>query len=496
MAGNVLPVANTIQLWPNKRLVSNLYQDDTNMRESAYRTLNRQNYSVSFGPTVMGATAQNLNFNKDSIVNHVLVEFELPSLAADKMSAGRGLPVGWAWSLCRRIVMQYSGSNALEIQGRDNFIRALAEADTREKRNQLIKLGGNAIYKSSPTKIEGADPDGKFRGAILVYLPHSSVSGQKQIGYDCSQANSAPIIRMDLASAEDVWTDLTITGDNAALADITFEMRQVAGKFYVGETAMIDSINSRRDRVGPMGNAQSLFFFAYPNYWSQAVKVNPQVRPVDNTLVKSEQYASNQMEVTLNGFLNGSIQYLIVYCERTGGFADSQGAVANNGADVQRPKRAPLKYVKLTNIKITYGGGNTIYEAPTERIGQLVDLVNNPVDSSYDLTVLNRSGVTDTVTVVPGDVKGYFYRIQIAQFSELYKMFSLLQTGANLGSDTLKLTATVVDNLYQDGTAQIDYQLNVQQIYQVSMTTARGNIKWDFVNPTPQALPAQLSIST
>lgn len=485
MAGNVLPIANTIQLWQNKRLVSNLYQDDTNMRESAYRTLNRQNYSVSFGPTSMGSTAQSLNFNKDSIVNHVLVEFELRELNETNLSNGMGLPEGWAWILCRRTVMQYSGSNALEIQGRDNFIRCMAECETKEKRAQLLALGGNRVYLEGG-QVVGADADGVVRGAILIYLPHSSVSGAKQIGFDCSQTNSAPIIRMDLRDASEMWTELKNLGDSAAVVtDITPEMKRVEGKFYVGETAMIDSINSRRDKVGPMGNAQSLMFFAYPNYWSKVVRLSS--LPTSNLAVSQKQ------EVTVDSFLNGSLQYLILYVERLNGFETSigGGAPADN-----RPKRNPLSLVRLTDIKVTYGGGNSVYEAPTERIATLIDAVNNPLDSTFSYNKLSRSGAVDTVTIADDPSTSYFYRIQISQFSELYKMFSLLQTGANLGSDVLKLSFKIIDNFGSTIPGNIDYQVNVQQVYQTSMTVARGNVIWNFVNPSPQALPAQLSIST
>jgi len=488
MAGNVLPVANTIQLWQNKKLVSNLYQDDTNIRESAYRTLNRQNYSFGFGPVNMGSSAPSLNFNKDSIVNHVLVEFELPDLTALNISNGMGLSEGWAWQLVRRYSMQYSGSQALEIDGRQNFIRCMAECESKEKRQSLIALGGNRVYLEAGV-LKGADSDGKVRGAVLIYLPHSSVSGSKQIGYDCSQANSAPIIRLDLTSAEDLWTDLSIPGDTGAVStDIVPAMRALNGRFHVGETAMIDSINSRRDKVGPMGNAQSLMFFAYPNNFSKNFEVAGRANAVGEVAV------SNTVPITIDSFLNGSLQYLLLFVERLDGFDDSSGLTG--GGATARPKKNPLNYVRLSDIKLTYGGGNTVYEAQTERICSLIDTVVNPLDSTYYYNALSRSGVADTVTVPTTPSGGYFYRIQISQFSELYKMFSLLQTGANMGSDILRLSFKVIDNFTTQSGAAVRYRCNVQQVYQTSMTTARGNIKWDFVNPTPQALPAQLSIST
>lgn len=492
MSGNVLPIANTIQLWNNKRLVSNLYQDDTNMRESAYRTLNRQNYSVSFANVRMGSTANSLNFNKDSIVNHVLIEFELPGVNAATLSNGRGLPAGWAWMLVRRYTMQYSGSNSLEIHGRDNFIRAMAEAETKEKRDQLIALGGSAVYKSGPATVEGADSDGIIRGAVLLYLPHSSVSGAKQIGFDCSQCNSSPIIRLDLTSALEMWTDLKNLSDTVAVNNsINEEMQKVNGKFYVGETAMIDSANSRRDMVGPSGLSQSLMFFGYPGNFQTFISINSKVPtlPVDVQIENSD-----TQNVTIDSFLNGSCQYLLLYVEREDGFEDAVGI--GGVFATQRQKRNPLKYVRLSNIKITYGGGNTVYEAPTERIANLLDTVINPNDSTFNYESIYRSGVPDAVDVVKVPTQGYFYRIQISQFSELYKMFSLLQTGANLGSDQLKLSMQIVDNPYCQTVRPIKYRVNVQQLYQASMTVARGNVKFDFVNSSPQALPAQLSIST
>lgn len=503
MSGNVLPIANTIQLWNNKKLVSNLYQDDTNMRESAYRTLNRQNFSSDFGPVSMGASSQSLVFNKSSILNHVLVEFVLNDLTAATLSEGRGLPEGWAWQLVRRFTMQYSGSNSLEIDGRQNFVRCMAECETKEKRQTLIRLGGNKVYKSG-TKIEGADPDGKVRGAVLLYTPHSSVSGAKQVGYDASQANSAPIIRLDLADAGEMWTDLkNLAGaspDNTLNNSITNQMRIVSGKFYVGETAMIDTANSRRDMVGPSGQSQSLMFFAYPGDWNTVKEIAPVIGTVANIST------SGSVDVTIDSFLNGSCQYLLLFVERIGDYDFTVGETSTTGGAtvgaVNRPKRNPLKYLQLTNIKLSYGGGNSVYEAPTARIAGLIDTVVNPLDSSFSYDALSRSGDSDAVVIASDPQTSYFYRIQISQFSELYKMFSLLQTGANLGSDNLKLSFQIHDNFVQGAATPpatnntFKYRVNVQQVYQTSMTTARGNIKWDFVNPSPQALPAQLQVST
>lgn len=488
MSGNVLPIANTIQLWNNKKLVSNLYQDDTNMRESAYRTLNRQNYTKSFSNVTMGSSSNFLNFNKDSIVNHVLVEFELPGVTAANVPNGLFLPRGWAWSLIRRYTMQYSGSNALEIFGRDNFIRCMAECETRQKREQLIALGGNAVYKNGDNLV-GADADGKVKGAVLIYLPHSSISGLKQIGFDCSQCNSSPIINLDLAPSGEVWQSLKNKTDTATvITAIPATLETVNGKFYVGETAMIDSANSRRDMVGPNGPSQSLYFFAYPGNFEDVVSVPTSLGTVGTVL------PSPLQTVTVNQFLNGSCQYLILYAERLDGFEDAAGLSQPDNV----PKHNPLNLVRLQNIKVTYGGGSTIYEAESDRIANLIDTVVNPVDSSYTYTTVDRSGGVDIVTKAEGPNVGYFYRIQLAQFSELYKMFSLLQTGANLGSDNLKLSFQILDNFIQLSAPlnPIRYRISVQQVYQTSMTVARGNVKFDFISMSPQALPAQLTIST
>ena len=81
-----------------------------------------------------------------------------------------------------------------------------------------------------------------------------------------------------------------------------------------------------------------------------------------------------------------------------------------------------------------------------------------------------------------------------------YNVFLTYDDQNVLNLNNLKISYRVIDDFTQEegagSLAKISYRANVQQVYQTSMTTARGNIKWDFVNPTPQALPAQLSIST
>jgi len=451
----------------------------------------------------MGSTSIELKFNKDSIVNHVLVQFTIkfgPN-PDDTLSMGVGLEAGWAWKLVRRHVMQYSGSQSLEILGIDNYIRCMAECESVQKRNQLIELGGSAVYRNEAGTIIGLDSEGNAKGSILLYTPHSSVSGAKQVGFDCSQCNSSPLIRLDLASPSEVYTNLSASQDPTPLTNITYtsEMTSVEGMFYVGETAMIDTANSRRDMVGPSGPSQSLMFFAYPGHFDAIVKKN-----ANNTTNPAPQVIGDVDlgDITINQFINGSCQYLLIAVQRLD-YLDSYGPnIAPDNRPNNMAKGAFNNFLRVSKMKITYGGGNTIYETDEIGVAELIDLVVNPVDSSFDVRTFRRLAQTgaDATAAYPAEQvvgKSYFYRIQLSQFSELYKMFSLLQTGANLGSDNLKLSLTVKDSLQVAGTGkEIRYRVNVQQVYQTSMTVARGNVKWDYVNPSPQALPAQLQVST
>jgi hypothetical protein len=82
---------------------------------------------------------------------------------------GLALPLGWGYSLLRRLGYRYGSSQLYYITGAQNLIQTLALCEDSGKKQQMLFLGGQAI--TSPA--DWADPV-KRTAYVFLRLPHSS----------------------------------------------------------------------------------------------------------------------------------------------------------------------------------------------------------------------------------------------------------------------------------------------------------------------------------
>lgn len=486
---SILPVAATVRNRAQPK--SNVYQDNSNLTVSSARVLNKEAYRFSFQSLQLPSSANTLTIPKNLMVSHVLCQFQF-NLTPAGSSTGWYLPNGWGFSAIRRIVMQYGGSEQLEIDGRDNMLRAMNEAEDDRKKAALIELAGSAVYNNNGTDIVGLDDGqnvtagGIATAVVPIYLPHSSVNSSRQIPFDSGVLNQNITIRVDMYSPEELWQQTRWDAD-AAPAALTSEQRQLTkAEFAVGQQSMIDSVASKAALVGPNGDRQLNYFFYYPQHFEKPFKLPINSVAADpNASVKTLSAVEN---ITLNGFRAGSLQSILLYCERTDGFR-YRNSPAQNGM------RNPLDYVELADVKLEFGG-QIVYQSENSKLGRALDIMVNLNDSSYGYTPVGRAALNDPDAADPGRVP--YVRIQISQFSEVFRDY--LQSGAQLSADTMQLSFRVVDdrdvlNTRTAAAPEITYRLHAMYVYQAALSVARGVGSFSFVNPSPApSQPQQLQM--
>lgn len=485
---SVLPVAATVRNRAQPK--SNIYQDNSNLVESSARVLNKEAYRFSFQSLQLPSSANTLTIPKNLMVSHVLCQFQF-NLTAAGSSPGWYLPSGWGFSAIRRIVMQYGGSEQLEIDGRDNLVRAMNECEDDRKKAALLELAGSGVYNNGGTDIVGLDDGQDITGGLAtavvpIYLPHSSVNSSRQIPFDSGVLNQNITIRVDLYSPEEIWQQ-TRWDTDAAPAALTNEQRSLTkAEFAVGQQAMIDSVASKAALVGPNGDRQLNYFFYYPQHFEKPFKLP--INSVTGDPGASVKTLSEVEHVTLNGFRAGSLQSVLLYCERTDGFR-YRNSPAQNGM------RNPLDYVELADVKLEFGG-QIVYQSENSKLGRALDIMVNINDSSYGYTPIGRVALNDPDAADPTRVP--YVRIQLSQFSEVFRDY--LQSGAQMSADTMQLSFRVIDDRDVDSTRTaasptISYTIHAMYVYQAALSVARGVGSFTFVNPTPApSQPQQLQM--
>lgn len=465
-----LPVANTVQ--NPASAISNIYQDNSNMVKAGARVLSQDCFRKTFSSKDLGSSSITLTIPRNLMVSNVLVHMQF-KFDATNFSAGRYLTASWGFKAIRRIVLTYGGSEQLEISGRGNFERAMSEAETDRKKSALLELAGKFVDSATIAT------DGLVYDAVVpIYLPHSSVNAMRQIPFDAGLLTDNITIRLDLLDAETLWDTIEMVNGTGTRTPLNDSQRKLdKGDWYVKQLALIDSSASKADLVGPNSDMMYNYFFLYPqDYFS-----SPQTISGANP--------KTSLNVNLNGFRSGSVQSLVISVERP---QENYKVNVANGSGQGKLNSWGRTY-RISNLLITFGG-NCIYSAESEEASQLLDLMNNHTDGSYNAQRYRLPETTSTNPAVEEIGRSYYYRVPIAQFSEVFRDY--LQTGANISSDNMVLTCQIAPTKDNDVgyDAARQWVVHVQYIYQAALSIQKGTGSFVFNNPLPSPNPISVPL--
>jgi hypothetical protein len=116
-------------------------------------------------------SSSTVTFNPNEGLQEVIVTLQLNPPGGGGAPAGTGLalPLGWGYSLLRRIGYRYGSSQLYYITGSQNLIQTLSLCEDSGKKQQMMFLGGQALT----TPADWADP-AKRTAYVYLRLPHSS----------------------------------------------------------------------------------------------------------------------------------------------------------------------------------------------------------------------------------------------------------------------------------------------------------------------------------
>lgn len=472
---SVLPVSNNLR---NPAMpVDNVYQTGSNLKVSNSRVLSHDCFEHDFETKQFGGSSITLTVPSNALFSDIMVYFKWTGAIVP----GYYLPPSWGYKAIRDITYIWGGSEQLKITGEGSYLRMIAEADDEKKRASIIALGGSIIQNgllNDAGGVQSAD------AAVHIYAPCSSVNAQKQIPYDADLLNGNITIRIALRSAEEVWCKIQ-SDDQASPAALSSVMRNLdTARWYLRQYTLIDTTASKKDEVGPNGQ------FMQPYFWYHSHTFSSGQGALDLGTNAYVGGISDQQNVTLNGFTNGSLQSMILYVQRTD--ESYQGEVVGVTPDpVTTRQPSFMDCRELQDVEITYNG-RCVYKGQFDKVAKLLDLSLNNSGSSYDQVEVIKSGV-NRVAANTGGPRASIYRIQLSQFSEVFRNY--LQTGAELSANTMQLKFKIKDaSLAQgsDNDVKRKYTCNVEYIYQASVTVQRGVGRFDFQNPLPAPTLANL----
>jgi len=475
---SIVPVANALRN-PGE-LVDNVYFSESSLQQTAARVLNKESYTYPFNSLSLGAT-NTLIIQKNLMASHVLVVFEFnPSLTP--WTQGYYLDQGWGFQMVRRIQLQYGGSEVLEIDGHDNFLRCLNECESDYKKTSMLNLAGQPSWVAAGGAMQGLSNDGKFRAVVPIILPHSSINAYRQMPFDVSCINQSVNIRLSLADPLTIWNSPNSNGQTP-LAALSLNQNQMSNAYWVvGQQVLIDTIASKKDLVSGMtadSNYSLSYYWKYPQHNENIFSLPASY---DNGTVET---LSPLISLTLTGFRNAALDSLVFAVEKIGPFGTAKNSTEAGGY----PMSTGLNFIPMSNIVISYAG-QVIYQSSSTELAQALDNMINVTDSTYEYTPTGGT-TTAGVPAVQDPYRSNYLRVQLAQFSECMSIKAFVQAaGALLSSDTLQISFNIFDNFSVISTAPAglvnQYRLNVQHLYSSALTIERGAARFAFVNPLGQ----------
>lgn len=111
-------------------------------------------------------SSSTITFNPNEGLQEVILTL---TLAAPATGVGLAVPLGWGYSLLRRIGYRYGSSQLYYITGAQNLIQTLSLCEDSGKKQQMLYLGGQAMTSASDWSDQA-----KRTAYVYLRLPHSS----------------------------------------------------------------------------------------------------------------------------------------------------------------------------------------------------------------------------------------------------------------------------------------------------------------------------------
>jgi len=328
-------------------------------------------YKTQFPSLVLGGQGIVLQVNAVDLSRQIRIRLVLPAIGANI-----SLPKGWGYHMIQRIEYRYASSTTLNLDGPQHLLSVMSAAETANKRDELMELGGEEVSASTGA----VQPEAN----VFIQLPHSKV---RQMVHSkpldnslLSQGGYQIVLYLNPIAA--------IMGGSGAAAWQAANQSFVAAEWLVETGRIFDLADSIRGEL----MADPRLSYCYPFVYQQ---------PFTTTFTGA--VSPQRSQVQLNGFRSGELLSILF---GVASLDDINGDGTAGGC-----KNALNNLDPLQNIRLTLNG-NVLFDLD----GKSHRLMGSykSIDSSYYPTnaFTNLAQTTSTFNSLP--VKCYFVELDLS----------------------------------------------------------------------------------
>jgi hypothetical protein len=300
--------------------LSQVYYDTTGVmaKEDVYYG---NYYKTQFPSLVLGGQGIVLQVNAVDLSRQIRVRMVLPSIGANI-----SLPKGWGYHMISRIEYRYASSTTLNLDGEQHLLSVMSACETANKRDELMDLGGEEVFKSTGA----VQPE----AVVFIQLPHSKVRQlvhSKPIDNSLLSQGGYQIVLYLKPIAQ-------IMGGSGAAAWQSANNSFVAAEWQVETGRIFDQADSIRGEL----MADPRLSYCYPFVYQQ---------PFTTTFTGA--VSPQRAQVQLNGFRSGELLSIL--------FAVASLDDINGDGTAGGVKNALNNLDPLTNIRLTLNG-NVLFD--------------------------------------------------------------------------------------------------------------------------------------
>lgn len=360
-------------------------------------------------------------------LRHIVVVLGYNAASINGQGGASALPRGWGYQAISQISFRIGGSSQYFLTGQQLLARNLRLCRTKEQRNSILSLGGNACITA-----------GDFSTAQYAYIPISVFAAPSADGISlplpADLLSQQVQITCQLNPASSFWTSPIIGGPGAVVPPAAFD----TAYFRIEQLVMNDRAMSLASRVDLNTHSYTM---PLPDFDQQ------------EQVIALTQSTTAPQSVVLTGFRAGEVKKLQLWLTK-----DSDDvAPAAPGAAPQNRGRWYLP----TSVEALYAG--VIYAQYQNGESAIWNLLDGTAPAAVDTVVLGNSGVAITATPA------------LQSWVEL--PFSQ-PTGNDYDGEVLvhgkEITNGIVNLQVATPTAATDYKLHVAYIYNASVSFSRG----------------------
>lgn len=448
----------------DSQLYDNVYQSASNQLVSATRVLTGQCAKFPLQTNQLGGQTI-IDLSGDKLLGHTTLNlvFTYKALKDTKATLGQA----WGYDALDWVEYQFANSERLRIEGRQMFIKNLADCESGEKKQAVITYGGESY--NGVAKTDGELANGRLEAYISLYLPFSNLSASRILPFDSTILSRPVQIVLQFKNPEQLFTATSGEIANGAIIYPTaFSEAYVMCKTMIMVDGPSDSI---RSQVSLGGGQKYTYGYIYPLAFQSA--------DIHTGVARS---GPGKVSVKLERFLNGSLQSIDIFLERL-----TTGDVTNSPYRRTSHYNPLAKFVQIENAQLIFSG-QCIWRSD-DKSDRLMNLSEYPTTTGYSI----QDWAYGTAAAPGGEVggTGSWLHIQLSQLNE--RVFTnLTETGVVLVSNQVLLefnTPELFDLQNPVPVQQPLYRVHAVYNYQAGVRVADGSTHLVF-QPPQQALPA------